>query len=133
LKIRFIIILLGLLIPVFSIAAKPAVCPTVTAIQRAGIDFVEDTTLGMMGFHLKDHYNTQDEWSFMIIGNLNVNDTEEARRIYNQRLGLLSLSKGPIPTKDDSREEWQCQYWYEEGGDEGTLLLGIAVTPPMEL
>ena len=113
---------------------KPAICPSVNAIQSVGVSVAEKCQYGFcsddmwMAFEMRNSYGTEDDWTFGMISVMHVNSANDAVARANEILSSLTFIRGPEQfITPDGRLVWECRY---EGRN--PYFQGVAVTPAIQ-
>jgi len=107
--------------------AKPDKCPSVSALAAVGVSMTQQAPgypTSWDGFELKNRFDTNDEWTF-VIGEFKTEDQDEALLKANAAITRLAFSYGP---ELDNNRDWYCMY-YGKGGK----IFGLTVTPPIKI
>ena len=110
----------------FSDPAKPNNCPTVTALQAVGINFMHQDGDIWYGSVASVNYDTNETWSF-VIGEFKATQENDALVKANKALSSLTLTQGPLPFNMNGKDSWVCLYKDQSGH------LASAVTPTMDV
>ena len=105
-----------------------SVCPSISSIKTIGVSYVIKNGANWLA-RGRSKFDTEEEWSYTAGTDVRVIDTpepEDAIRIYNEKLYLLSHFEGP--TRPD-RGGWFC-YYHSTTGDPTKEIAIYAYTPP---
>lgn len=130
-KTRFLFIVLPFLISqsVFALNDKPAVCPSVAAIQAVSVNHVVHYPENWAAFAPNNQYDTKEEWKFGIDFQPNINEQDALIKAKELLMALiLPAGEDPQPRRDG--KGWGCIYFANINGEAG---IGVALTPPDEL
>lgn len=112
--------------PIFAMNA-PTTCPSTTSIQYDGVDqYAQDPNNAKTWAvaHKNSHYNTKQNWSFMILAE-NTKDRNDAFRKAEKALNSLHHPIGPKKMKNT--DVWTCYY------ENDYHYTAVAVTPPVSM
>lgn len=102
-------------------STPPAKCPSVNALQQSVFNDAEQDEEGVWEVDvMKNNYDTQDGWSF-ILRNIFANGRADAIKRATAALKHISFETGPV----SSAGFWMCIYSTSEGYQ------GVTVTPPL--
>src|SRR3990167_1392305 len=94
--------------PSFAFADKP-VCPSIDAVKKVGLNVARPSLGGWFVMNLKNKYDTNIDWAFIIIAHKAL-DQAEAIKEGNAMLSLSTFAGGP--TFNEKDKAWECGYIY---------------------
>ena len=128
-RFKLVTATLTLLITQTALAAAPALpttCPTVDAFKNTGVSYAMNDEDGTWdGIEWKNHFGTENEWSFGVVG-INADSASEALSKANAAIPGLVFKQGPEKMGTEQEPMWICMY-----SSPAKEFGGVAVTPAM--